>query len=33
MGVDEDNLQVKDVDGIILEKLPNNYSSTVHTYK
>ena len=32
MGVDEGNLQVKDVE-VILEKLSNNYSSTVHTYK
>ena len=32
MGVDEGNLQVKNVD-LMLEKLPNNYSSTVRTSK
>ena len=31
MGCDEGNLQVKNVDVIILEKLSNNYPSTVHT--
>ena len=32
MGVDEGNLQVRDVD-VIPEKLSNNYSATIHTYK
>ena len=33
MGVDEGNLQVKDVDVILETLFDNYYSSTVHTYK
>ena len=33
MCVDEENLQIKDDVDVILEKLSNNYSSTIHTYK